>query len=87
MICILYFDASVYNRILRMKDRNDSDAMIIARLLEDEQDSWFRRLDSLVWHYNNIIGKKVDLYDINANSDLSRVMELVLYYINKYVED
>ena len=70
-----------------MKDRNDSDAMIIARLLEDEQDSWFKRLDSLVWHYNNIIGKNIDLYNINVNRDPRSVMELVLYYINKYVED
>lgn len=86
-ICIFYFNASVYNRILRMLERHDSDAMIISRLLEDEKDDWFKKLDSLVWHYNNIIGKNVDLYNINANSDPKCVMELTLYYMNKYMED
>lgn len=55
LICVFYFDASVYNRILRMLDRNDSDTMIISRLLEDEKEDWFKEIDSLVWHYNNIV--------------------------------
>ena len=85
LICIFYFDASVYNRILRMIDRHDSDMMIISRLLEDEKNDWFKKLDSLVWHYNNIIGKDVELYNVNANNDPNMVMELVLYYMNKCV--
>ena len=86
-ICVFYFDASVYNRILRMIDRNDSDGMIISRLLEDEKEDWFKELDSLVWHYNNIIGKSIDLYNINANNDPGSVVDLVLYYINRRLGD
>lgn len=86
-ICVFYFDASVYNRILRMIDRHDSDMMIISRLLEDEKIDWFKKLSSLVWHYNNIVGKHVELYNINANNDPKCVMELVLYYMNEYMED
>ena len=86
-IYIFYFDASVYNRILRMLDRDDSDMIVVSRLLEDEKVNWFKKLDSLVWHYNNIIGKSVQLFDINANSDPTCVMDLVLYYIKKCVED
>lgn len=86
-ICVFYFDASVHNRILRMLERNDSNTMIISRLLEDEKTDWFKQLDSLVWHYNNIIGKNVELLNINANSNPKSVMELVLYYMNRYMED
>ena len=86
-ICILYFDASVYNRILRMIDRHDSDMTIISRLLEDEKEDWFKKLDSLVWNYNNIVGKNIDFYSINANNNISDVLELVLYYIKKHTGD
>lgn len=84
-ICIFYFDTSVHNRILRMIDRHDSDSMIISRLLEDEKLDWFKKLDSLVWHYNNIIGKDVQFYEINANSDQECVVDLVLYYMKRYM--
>ena len=84
-ICIIYFDASVYNRIHRMIDRGDGDMIIISRLLQDEEYDWYQKLDSLVWKYANIIGKDVKLYNINANSDLKQVLELVLYYIELYV--
>lgn len=85
-ICILYFDVSVHNRILRMVDRSDSDAAIISRLLEDEKEDWHNQLSSLVWHYNNIVGKYVDLHNVNANGNITDVMELVLYYMNQYME-
>lgn len=86
-ICILYFNTSVYNRILRMIDRNDSDMMIITRLLTDEKEDWYKKLDSLVWQYNNVGGKDVQLYDINANGDLQSVLELVLYYMHRHMEN
>jgi guanylate kinase len=86
-ICIFYFDSSVYNRILRMIDRHDSDMMIISRLLEDEQYDWFKKLDSISWHYNNLIGKHILLYSINVNSSPKAVLELVLYYINSFMGD
>jgi guanylate kinase len=86
-ICILYFDVSAYNRINRMVDRGDSDMMIISRLLHDEKDDWYKKLDSLVWKYANIIEKDVELYSINANNDLEQVLELVLYYMDLCMED
>ena len=86
-ICVIYFDTSVYNRVNRMIDRGDSDMMIISRLLQDEKEDWHKQLDSLVWKYANIIGKDVQLYSINANSDLNNVLDLVLYYIKRYMED
>ena len=87
LIYVFYFNASVYNRILRMIDRHDSDMMIISRLLEDEKEDWHKKLESLIWHYNNIVGKNIELYNINANNSISKVLELVLYYINQYRED
>lgn len=86
-IVVFYFDASAYNRILRMRGRGDSDAMIVERLLQDEKDDWYKQIDALVWKYNNIIGKNVDMCTINANGNLSNVLQLVMYYINKYLED
>lgn len=86
-ITIFYFDASAYHRILRMIDRGDSDTMIISRLLQDEKDDWLKQLNVLVFHYNRIVGKNIDLYTINANENLSAVLELILYYINKYKEE
>lgn len=86
-INIFYFDASVYNRVLRMRERGDNDAMIISRLLQDEKDDWYKQLDSLVWKYTNIIGKDVQLHTINANGDLQKVLGLVWYFMNRYMED
>lgn len=86
-IYILYFKTSVYNRILRMLNRHDSDMMIISRLLHDEKDDWLKQLDSLVWKYSNIFGKDVHLYNINANGNLKNVLDLVLYYMSSYVGD
>lgn len=86
-IVIIYFDATVYTRINRMVDRGDSDMSIIARLLQDEKDDWFKQLDRLVWHYNHIIGKNVELYSINANGNQTDVLEMVLFYMNRYTGD
>lgn len=84
-ICIIYFDSSVYNRINRMIDRNDCDTAIVSRLLEDEKTDWYKQLDSLVWKSANIIGKDVQLYNINANDEPKNVMNLVLYYMKRHV--
>ena len=86
-ICILYFKTSTYNRIIRMIDRGDSDMMIISRLLQDEKDDWLKQLESLEWKYSNILGKDVQLYNVNANNNLENVLDLVLYYMNRYKED
>jgi hypothetical protein len=70
-----------------MLDRHDSEKMVVSRLLEDEKFDWFKKLDSLVWQYSNIAGKNVDIYNINANSEPQNVIEMVLYYINRYTEE
>lgn len=86
-IRIVYFDASVYNRIHRMIDRGDSDMMIISRLLQDEQDDWCKQLDSLVWKYDKVFGKDIELWRINANSKINYVLQLILRYLNWSMED
>ena len=86
-ICIFYFDATVYTRITRMIDRYDSDMSIISRLLQDEKSDWYSQLDSLVWRYSRILGKDVELHSINANGNTTVVLEMVLYYINRFMED
>lgn len=85
-IVIIYFNASAYTRINRMLDRGDSDMAIIARLLQDEQYDWYHKLDALVWHYEHINGKNVQLYAVNANTDQASVLEMVLYYMKQYTE-
>ena len=86
-ICILYFQTSVYNRILRMIDRGDNDTMIVSRLLQDEKDDWLKQLDSLAWKYTYICDMDIQLHSINANGNLENVLDLVLYYMNRYKED
>ena len=86
-IIIIYFDTTTYARINRMLDRHDSDMAIISRLLQDEKDDWYKQLNSLVWKYSNIVGKNVELYSINANSNIKQVLELVLYHMKRYLED
>ena len=85
-IIIIYFDTSVHTRISRMLERHDSDMQIVSRLLQDEQYDWYHKLDALVWHYDRLNGKDVQLYSINANVEQHDVLEMVLYYI-KYAED
>lgn len=80
-IVIVYFDTTVYTRIHRMLDRGDSDMTIISRLLQDEKDDWFKELDHLVWHYQHIVVRDVDLYSINANGNQDNVLEIVRYYM------
>lgn len=85
-ICIFYFDATVYTRIMRMIDRHDSDMSIISRLLQDEKCDWYNQLDSLTWRYNKILNKNVELHRVNANGNQTAVLEMVLYYMGRYVE-
>jgi guanylate kinase len=85
-IYIFYFDVSVYNRILRMVDRHDSDMMIVARLLEDEKFDWYKKLDALVWHYVHFVGKNVQLYRIDGDSDVDHVMGHISSVIRRHLE-
>lgn len=86
-ICIVYFDAAVSTRIMRMIERGASDHEIIGRLLTDDTtNDWFRELDKLVWHYKNIEHQDVELYKIDANENIENVLKQVLYYIGKNEE-
>ena len=84
-IVIIYFDATVHTRINRMRNRGDSDNAIISRLLQDEEDDWFKQLDRLVWHYDRIIQKDVALYSINANESIDNVLDMVRSYMEDEV--
>ena len=85
-ITIIYFDSTVRTRINRMLGRGDSEANIIARLLQDEKDDWYKQLDSLAWKSVNLKNRIVDLYKVDANKNLVEVMEQVLYYMNRHME-
>ena len=83
-IRVIYFDAAVSTRIDRMVERGDSDMQIISRLHSDDTpDDWYRQLDKLVWKYKNIDFGNVELYRINANTDIEDVLEQILYYMKK----
>ena len=83
-VCMIYFDAAVSTRIERMVDRGASDMEIVSRLHHDDTtEDWYRKLDKLEWHYNNIENKQIQLHRINANEDIENVLSQVLYYINE----
>ena len=80
-IVIIYFNTTVYTRILRMVDRHDSESTIISRLLQDEQYDWFDKLDEMVWKQKHLYGTNVCLYKVYADDDIDQVMKRVLFYI------
>lgn len=86
-ICIIYFDTTVRTRINRMVERGASDMEIVSRLYHDEEYDWEKKLDSLIWHYTKIDNRDVELNLVNANDNKEAVLELVLYYMRRYVED
>lgn len=86
-ICIIYFDTTVRTRINRMVERGASDMEIVSRLYNDEEYDWEKKLDSLIWHYTKIDNRDVELNLVNANDNKEAVLELVLYYMRRYVED
>lgn len=75
-IYILYFNASVINRIRRMIDRHDSDTQIVSRLLVDEDFDWWQKIIELGIN-------KFSLYRINANADLDEVYNIVKEFIEE----
>lgn len=86
-IYVIYFDATVYNRIQRMLNRGDSDMQIVSRLLQDEQDDWYRQLETLVWNYANNEKMNVVLYKVDANGMLPDVVAQTINYINMHEEE
>lgn len=86
-ICVIYFDTTVRTRINRMVERGASDMEIVSRLYNDEEYDWEKKLDSLIWHYTKIDNRDIELNLVNANDNKEAVLELVLYYMRRYVED
>ena len=80
-IHVLYFDADVCNRIQRMRQRGDSDAQIISRLLYDEAEDWRSELMSM----NRQNSYKMIILDIDANRDLEKVYYEVKNIIKKHI--
>lgn len=79
-IVVLYFDTNTKTRVLRMIDRGDSDANIVARMLEDGEDNWYDQLLSVCHRYDNKF-KWLDVHKINANKNKKLVWEQVEDYI------
>lgn len=79
-IVVLYFDTNTKTRVLRMIDRGDSDANIVARLLEDGEDNWYDQLLSVCHRYDNKF-KWLDVHKINANKNKKLVWEQVEDFI------
>lgn len=71
-ICIIYFEASVCNRIQRMMERGDSDTAIIGRLLMDEKNNWLEQLRSVVRPVE-FLYPRTSLHVINADNDMQTV--------------
>lgn len=80
-VYILYFEASVYNRVQRMLSRGDSDTQVVGRLLQDEQYDWLNTLLDVV--RNNLGEMTIDVVD--ANQDLKNVYYDVKNIIKRYI--
>lgn len=80
-IVIIYFNATTHTRINRMLERGDCDTQIVARLLQDEKDDWYKQLHKLIWYSANVQEKNVRIYEINANQQQSKVLNDVLRYM------
>ena len=79
IIYILYFNASVINRIRRMIDRHDSDTRIVNRLLVDEDFDWWKKIIRLDTN-------KFSLYQVDANKGLNEVYNVVKEFIGEVNE-
>ena len=84
-IVVFYFDSTVTTRIDRMVDRHDSDMAIVSRLHNDEAFDWYNELHKIVWCYQHVDNKDVELFVIDANQDKEEVLKVVNEHINKYI--
>lgn len=80
-IVIFYFDTTVYTRINRMLDREDSDMQIVSRLLQDEKMNWQTHLFDIVLHADDVI-----MHTIYADGYLDSVVNQILKHM-KQIED
>lgn len=78
-IYILYFDASICNRIRRMMERHDSDTQIVGRMLQDEENDWLKYL----LHIESINRDKMIIYKVDANQNLEDIYETVKEFIKE----
>lgn len=85
-IRIIYFDVPIYNRIQRMLNRGDSDMQIVSRLLNDENEDWYKMLDGLTFDFADI-GIDVELYKVDASATLSEVVDKIVCYMKKCEEE
>ena len=76
-IYILYFDASICNRIRRMMERHDSDTQIVGRLLQDEENDWIKYLLDI----ESINRDKMIIYKVDANQNLEDAYTSVKEFI------
>ena len=84
-VIVFYFDSTVKTRIDRMRSRNDDDVAILNRLYNDEAFDWYDKLDKIIWHYQHIENKNVELFVINANLDKDKVLDSVYTYMEEYI--
>ena len=78
-IYIIYFDASVYNRINRMIERGDHDGAIISRLLQDEKSDWLSELRDVVSRDGR---SDAWVYVVDADETPKQVIEQIFWFIN-----
>lgn len=73
-IHIVYFDASVYERINRMINRSSTDTQIVSRLLCDESFDWYDKLSDFgVEIFNNKWWSHTNLCVIDASESIEDV--------------
>lgn len=83
-IYIFYLKSTVKTRINRMIERGDHDSQILSRLYVDEEYDWFEKLNKIICNYKFKIrrdGRDVRLYTINANKELSDIVEQIMWYV------
>lgn len=86
-IHIIYFDASVYERIKRMQNRCSTDAQIISRLLYDESFDWYVEISDIeTKHFDFDWWQDSNAHPICADKDVETVYEHTLSLIEDIIK-
>ena len=80
-IYVIFFASSVYSRIQRMLNRDDSDTAIVGRLLTDEKDDWLEQLEGI----KEKSEVNFHICTINANHELNHVYNAVKDFMKRMV--
>ena len=80
-IYVVFFASSVYSRIQRMLNRDDSDTAIVGRLLTDEKDDWLEQLEEI----REKSEVNFHICTINANCELDQVYNTVKDFMKSYI--